>query len=357
MIVHMMNGFILRPIRFMTAPILNAYPASMNIMLPTRHENGRRFHGDDGGTSHPRHAFRTTPVRNALLAILLPLLLLSCERDDTIVVGAKAFTEGYLLGHMAAMMLEDAGYDVEEQFGLATAAMRGALETGQVDLYYEYTGTAYTVYAKGSDPAVMSDSAKVLHAARVYDSAEHGLVWLEPIAFDDTYALLMRDSTAERLGIRALSDLARKVNAGRRLRIAVDAEFYERPDGLKALLRHYGFPERDVVKLDAGLAYEALVKGEVEVGMGYSTDGRIPAFGLRVLEDDRSFFPAYNPAAVVRGDLLERAPAVRTILERLNRHLDGAAISALNAEVDIHHRDPRKVARRWLVQEGLIKQR
>lgn len=290
-----------------------------------------------------------------ILLLLLPLLFSSCTRRDTIVVGAKAFTEGYLLGHMAVMILEEAGYDVEEQFGLATAAMRGALETGQIDLYYEYTGTAYTVYAKGSDPAVMTDSARVLQAVRAYDSSTHDLVWLQPIPFDDTYALLMRDSTATRMGIRSLSDLARHITQGTTIRIAVDAEFYERPDGLKALLRHYELPEQNIVKLDAGLAYQALIQGEVEVGMGYSTDGRIPAFNLRVLDDDRSFFPAYNPAAVVRHELLRRDPRVRTALERLNQHLDEATISRLNAEVDIHHRDPRKVVKRWMSELGLIR--
>lgn len=287
-----------------------------------------------------------------LLSVLL--LLLSCDRRQTIVVGAKAFTEGYLLGHLAVLVLEDAGYDVEEQFGLATAAMRGALETGQVDLYYEYTGTAYTIYAGGKDQEVMTDSARVLDAVRRHDAQEHGLVWLEPIPFNDTYALLMRDSTAKRLGIASLSDLASAVNAGKELRIAVDAEFYERPDGIRALLRHYGFPERNIIKLDAGLAYKALIGGEVEVGMGYSTDGRIPAFALLALKDDRAFFPAYNPAAVVREELLKRKPGVRTVLENLNRHLDDEAIRRLNADVDINHRDPRKVARRWLQEQELL---
>jgi len=292
--------------------------------------------------------------RYILPFLLLAALLLSCSRRDTIVVGAKAFTEGYLLGHMAAMVLEDAGYDVEEQFGLATAAMRGALESGQLDIYYEYTGTAYTVYAGGSDQEVMTDSARVLRAVRDYDSSSHDLIWLKPLPFNDTYALLMRDSTASGLRIGNLSDLAREVNTGRQLDIAVDAEFYERPDGLKALLRHYGFPERNIVKLDAGLAYKALISGEVQVGMGYSTDGRIPAYNLRVLDDDRFFFPAYNPAAVVRRELLQRKPEVRAVLERLNRSLDNETIRQLNAEVDIHHRDPRKVARRWLVERGII---
>jgi len=289
------------------------------------------------------------------IAVLLAATALSCSRGDEIVVGAKAFTEGYLLGHMAAMMLRDAGYDVEEQFGVKSSAMRSALESGQVDLYYEYTGTAYTVYAGGSDPEVMTDSARVLRAVREYDGREHGLTWLEPIPFDDTYTLLMRRSESERTGITSLSDLARAIADGRTLRIAVDAEFYERPDGLKAMLRHYDVPETEVVKLDAGLIYKALTEGAIDVGMGYSTDGQIPAFDLVPLRDDRHFFPAYNPAAVVRTELLARDPHIRDVLERLNRYLDAATIRRLNAEVNMDHRDPRKVARRWLLERGIIR--
>lgn len=287
--------------------------------------------------------------------LLASLLLSSCSRDDTVVVGAKAFTEGYILGHMASLVLQDAGYDVEEQFGLATTAMRGALETGQVDLYYEYTGTAYTVYAKGADTAVMPDSARVLAAVRAFDSAEHGLVWLQPMAFDDTYALLMKSERAGTLGIGSIGDLARKVREGTSISIGVDAEFYERPDGLKALAARYGFPERDVIKLDAGLVYGALIEGKIDVGMGYSTDGQIAAFNLVALDDDARFFPAYNPAAVVRAELLRRKPGVRTALERLNRFVDAKTIRSLNAEVAMSHRDPRKVAERWLLEKGLIR--
>ena len=136
--------------------------------------------------------------------------------------------------------------------------------------------------------------------------------------------------------------------------IAVDAEFYARPDGLKALLKHYDVPQKSITKLDGGLIYTALNEGKIDVGMGYSTDGQIPAFDLVTLIDDRSFFPAYNPAAVVREDLIERRPGIRAVLERLNRYVDAEAIRKLNAEVGMNHRDPRKVAERWLREKGVI---
>ncbi|HVZ39502.1 MAG TPA: glycine betaine ABC transporter substrate-binding protein [Candidatus Kapabacteria bacterium] len=289
-----------------------------------------------------------------LLVALLPLAGLSCSRGDTIVVGAKAFTEGYILGHMAVLVLRHDGFDVEEQFGLATTAMRSALETGQIDLYYEYTGTAYTVYAKGTNQSVMTDSARVLDAVRRFDSTQHGLIWLAPIPFNDTYALLMRKDASAREHLATLTDLASAINAGRDLTVGVDAEFYERPDGWKALVARYGFPERNVVKLDAGLIYDALAAGRIDIGMGYSTDGQIAALNLIALEDDRRFFPAYNPAAVVRAELLARQPGVRASLERLNRIVTPEAIRALNAEVAMQHHDPRKVAERWLREKGML---
>lgn len=284
----------------------------------------------------------------ARLALLNAVLLGSCSRGDTIVVGAKAFDEGYVLGHIAVEALRRAGYDAEEQFGVASAAMRKGLETGQIDLYYEYTGTAYTVYAGGEDRGTMVDSARVLQAVRAHDSVTNGLIWLRPMPFNNTYALLMRRADATKRGIASLSALRDAVADGVALTVAVDAEFHERPDGLKAMLEHYGFPEVGVVKMDAGLIYTALEKGEIDVGMGYSTDGRIPALDLVVLEDDRNFFPAYNPAAVVREDLLKREPRIRDILEALNRHLTPETIRRLNAEVSMNHRDPRKVAKEWM---------
>jgi osmoprotectant transport system substrate-binding protein len=290
----------------------------------------------------------------SLIVILGTSALCGCSDDDEIVVGAKAFTEGYLLGHMAVMILEDAGYNVDEQFGVASAAMRVALETGQIDLYYEYTGTAYTVYHGGSDKQVMADSASVLAAVRQTDLEEYDLQWLRPLPFNNTYALLMRRDDANKRELSTLSDLARTLQNGTDITIAVNTEFYERADGYKALSERYGLQNADVQKFDAGLIYSALAEGDIDIGMGFSTDGRIAAFDLVELSDDLGFFPRYNPAAVVREELLKKHPDVEDLLLRLNSHLDTETIQRLNAEVDIEHRDPRKVVRRWLVAEGLI---
>lgn len=292
-----------------------------------------------------------------LLAMIVGATVSACDRGDRIVVGAKAFTEGYLFGHMIAILLEDAGYSVDEQFGLASAAMRGAIETGQVDIYVEYTGTAYAVYARGEDRGVMVDSARVLDAVRRFDSVERDLSWLTPFPFENTYALVTRKGRDLESFQGSLSGLARSIRNGTEATIAVDAEFFERVDGMKGLADHYDLPLRNVRKMDAGLIYDGVRTDAIDVGMGYSTDGRIAAFDLAILDDDRRFFPAYHPAAVVRRELLLRHPGIRIIIERLNSVLDATVMRKLNGLVDMHHRDPRKVAREFLLRSGVLTQR
>lgn len=293
-------------------------------------------------------------ARLTVVTVLSAIAFLSCSRSGKIVVGAKAFTEGYLFGHMVELLLEDAGYDVEEQFGLASAAMRGALLTGQVDVYVEYTGTAYAVYAHGDDRNVMVDSARVLAAVRQYDSLENGLAWLRPLPFENTYVLLARKDRASELGLKTLDDLARYMREREDLVVAVNAEFHERADGMKALAAEYRMPLERVTKMDAGLIYEGVNTGAIDIGMGFSTDGRISSFDLAVLVDNRHFFPAYHPAAVVRRELLKQHPDIAGVIERLNGVLDAHTMRRLNGLVDIDHHDPRKVAGEFLAKAGLI---
>lgn len=291
----------------------------------------------------------------SIAAFALVSGIASCSRGDTIVVGAKAFTEGYLFGHMVELLLKDAGFDVDEQFGLASAAMRGALVTGQVDVYVEYTGTAYAVYAHGDDRAVMADSARVLAAVRRVDSIENGLRWLRPLPFENTYVLVARRNRATELGLRTLDDLASYMRENHELVVAVNAEFYERADGMKALAAEYNMPLERVRKMEAGLIYESVNTGAIDIGMGFSTDGRIASFDLTVLTDNRHFFPAYHPAAVIRSELLQKHPRIGRVIERLNGVLDAPTMRRLNGLVDIEHHDPRKVARDFLASRGLIK--
>jgi len=278
-------------------------------------------------------------------------------QDDQIVVGGKNFTEQYILANLAKMVLEDNGFTATTQTGVGTAVARRALLNDQIDLYYEYTGTAYTVFYKKSDRDIMTDAQRVYQWVKRRD-AEKGLVWLDAVKFNNTYTLMMRKKQAEKIGIQTISDLAGYIDRHPgELVVGVDAEFWERPDGFKPLMRHYDFRVAygKVKKMDAGLVYKALRDGSVDVSMGFATDGRIDAFGFLILEDDKSFFPVYSPAPVVRKKIIEKYPQIENLLAPIAGSLDTAQMRQLNAAVDVQHEEVQTVAENWLQEQGILK--
>ncbi|MFP3869781.1 MAG: glycine betaine ABC transporter substrate-binding protein [Syntrophobacteria bacterium] len=275
---------------------------------------------------------------------------------EKIMIGGKNFAEQYLLPELAKFLLEKSGFEVELQTGVGSAVLRRSLESDQIDLYYEYTGTAYILYYKGSDREVMTDPEKVYQGVKEAD-LEKGLVWLQPVTFNNTYALMMRENQAEKLEIETISDLSRYINEHPdELVIGVNAEFWERPDGFKPLMKTYGFrvPYDRVRKMDSGLVYKALKEKDVDVSMGFATDGRIAAFGFVMLDDDKSYFPVYNPAPVVRKELIDNFPEIKDILKPIAVNLTTEEMRALNAAVDVEHRKVSAVARKWLESKGLL---
>lgn len=292
----------------------------------------------------------------AAIAVALAYLIFGGRGADTLVVGGKKFTEGYLLGEMTAAVLRDAGFRVTERFDMGSAPVRSALEHGQVDVYWEYTGTAYVMHHKKDDAAVMRDRERLYDTVKRLD-AGRGLVWLETADFNNTYTLMMTGARADKLGIRTIGDLAAHVREHPdSVTLASNAEWFARPDGFQGLAEHYGFrfPPDRVKKMDAGLIYRALRDGAVDVGMGYSTDARIVALDLVTLADDRNFFPVYNPAPVVRAGVLERHPELRGLLNGIAERLDGETITRLNYRVDIEKESPAAVAADWLKRQGLL---
>ncbi|MFP4237450.1 MAG: glycine betaine ABC transporter substrate-binding protein [Desulfonatronovibrio sp.] len=277
-------------------------------------------------------------------------------QDKEITIGGKNFTEQYLLPELAKLLLEEEGFEVELRTGVGTSIARQSLETGQIDMYYEYTGTAYTVFYNEEDSEIMTDPQKVYEWVKEKD-AQKGLIWLESIEFNNTYTLMMRREDSERLGIETISEFGEFVEENPdEITFALEAEFWERPDGFKELMKLYNFrmPVQAVKRMDMGLTYMALRKDQVTSAMGYSTDGRIAAFDLVNLEDDKNFFPVYNPAPVIREEVLEKYPEIRDILEPLAEKLDTQAMQALNAEVDVEHKDVTAAARDWLQENGLL---
>jgi osmoprotectant transport system substrate-binding protein len=271
---------------------------------------------------------------------------------QSVVVGGKNFTEQQLMAEMTGQLLQAKGFKVDKRAGLGTAPLRQAQEAGQVDVYWEYTGTSLITFNKVSDKL---DAAATYAKVKELDAAK-GLVWLNPSKANNTYALAMRKADASAKGIRTLSDLAAKVKGGQPLKFGCNAEFYSRPDGLNPLQQAYGFEfgRDNVVRMDTGLVYQALKDSQVDVGLVFATDGRVPAFDFVILTDDKGYFPSYALTPVVRKEALDKNPKLAEILNGLSAKLDDSTMARLNASVDVDKKTVEDVASGFLKSQGLV---
>lgn len=280
----------------------------------------------------------------------------SSSSKDVIRVSSKEFSEQLILGQITLLALEDAGFRVEDKTNIAGSdKVRSALENGEIDLYWEYTGTAWLMHLQHDEP--ITDPDECYEKVKAAD-AERDLVWLEYAPFNNTYTIMMRKGESKKLGIKSLSDLSSYINKNpNQLNFAVDHEFTARPDGLPALENTYGFKlaEDNLKVMDPGIVYKTLKDEAVELGMGFATDGRIAAFDLVNLEDDKQFFPVYNPSAVVRKEVLDKNPEMAEVLNNIAAKLDTETMTNLNYQVDIEEKDPKEVAEEWLSSSGLLK--
>jgi glycine betaine/choline ABC-type transport system substrate-binding protein len=270
-------------------------------------------------------------------------LLAGCRPADRVVVGSKNFSEQVLLGEIVAQSIERrARVPVERRLGLGgTFVCDHALRAGEIDVYVEYTGTAFTAILKRSP---ISDRARVLAEVRnAYP--ESGIDWTTPLGFENAFALVVRAEDAERLGVHTISDLA----AHPEWRAAFGYEFMERADGFAGLARTYGLRfEQPPRTLDLGLLYRALVDRQADVAAGNSTDGLIASLGLRVLTDDRGYFPPYDAVPLARRSVLDRHPAVRAALASLGGRISAEEMRRLNYRVDGDKVSAEQVAREFL---------
>ncbi|WP_085992250.1 glycine betaine ABC transporter substrate-binding protein [Oceanobacillus senegalensis] len=290
-----------------------------------------------------------------LITLLITVAVLAAcggGNDKQITVGAKNFTEQYLLAKMTTYMLEEEGFDVEETTDLGSTALRQALENKQVDITWDYVGTGLVTYL-GEDP--MTDPQAAFEKLNEMDQAENDIVWTNLNEVDNTYTLMMRASDADELGITSISDLADYVNNNPgELTMASDAEFTNREDGLPGVYETYGFTFENVIDMETGLNYNALRDNEVDVSVGFATDARIDAYDFINLEDDKSFFPSYNAAVAMTTDTYEKYPEIEEILAPLSDLLTSEIMRDLNYQVDIEEKSVNKVAKEFLVENGLI---
>ena len=279
--------------------------------------------------------------------LLLALALSGCAKHDRIVVGAKNFTESDLLAEIVAQQIERrTALPVERRFHLGgTFVCHQAIIAGQIDLYVEYTGTAFTAILK--QPPI-ADPDSVYHVVAASYARDFKLRWTAPLGFNNTFAILVRRADAERYGLRSIADLAR---VAPRWKAGFGYEFLERADGFAGLARVYELRfSQPPTAMDLGLTYRALADGRVDVIAGNSTDGQIAALDLLALSDDRGYFPPYQAAPVIRAAVLDKYPAVQAALAELGGKISDAEMRRLNALADVEHKDIAEIARAWLAE-------
>ena len=277
----------------------------------------------------------------------------------TVAVGSKNFTENVLLGKIVIILLQSAGATVTDLTNIpGSASARQAMLDGEIDAMWEYTGTGWITYLGHEKP--IPDEQEQYTAVRDEDLKENDLVWLPPAPMNNTYGFAITDKTYQKYKITKLSEL-KKVPVKDRT-FCVESELINRPDGMKGMLETYdvplnnpqGVPRRNLKTFQTGAIYDATAKGSCTFGEVFTTDGRIVALDLRVLEDDRNFFPKYNVSLVMNEEISKKHPEIAELAEPVSKKLTDKVLLELNAEVDVNGREPADVAYEWLKDEGFV---
>lgn len=276
----------------------------------------------------------------AMWALMAPLVA-----QETIRIGAKNFTEGIVLAElMAQTIAEHTDLKVELRTGLAgTMICWAAMQSAEIDICAEYTGTGWATILGQTER--LTDPLRTFFLVQQRFHDEHDVQWLDPFGLNNTYALAMPEQKAAELGIVRISDL---LAHQRDLRAGFSFEFVDRPDGYRGLAAAYGLEFPGVSTLEHALAYEAVQSGQIDLMEAYSTDGKLLRFDLRVLEDDRKFFPPYNAAPMVRGEVLRQHPQLADALAKLAFRVSDLDAQALNYIVDAEGIAPKHAARAFL---------
>ncbi|MGW4791566.1 glycine betaine ABC transporter substrate-binding protein [Nonomuraea sp. NPDC004297] len=273
-------------------------------------------------------------------------------------VTSKEFTEQLVLGKIAVLALAAAGADVRDQTNVqGSVNARASLTRGDADLMWEYTGTAWITYLGQTRP--IPDAMRLYEAVRDLDLRENGIVWLPPAPLNNTYAIAATRATAEEYGLTKISDMT-KIPVARRT-YCVDHEAFGREDGFLGMLKGYGLtygedvPRGNVRQVSVGILYNSVASGQCAMGLVSSTDGRVKALDLVLLEDDRHFFPLYNAAVTMRLPIARAHPEIARIFAPITARLTNDVMRDLNARVDVDGDVPVLVARDWLRSQGFVK--
>ncbi len=277
-----------------------------------------------------------------------------------IAVGSKNFTEQVLLGKMAIILLKSAGASTTDLTNIpGSAAARQAMLDDRIQAMWEYTGTGWITYLGHDKP--IPDEEQQYVAVRDEDLKKNNLVWTKPAPMNNTYGFAITQKTDQKFKLDKLSDIKKKVPVNERT-FCVESELINRPDGLKGMLQKYdiplgdpkGVPRDNLKTFQTGAIYDATAKGACNFGEVFTTDGRILALHLKVLDDDRNFFPKYNVSLVLTEEIAKKYPQIADLVAPVTAKLTNEVLLKLNAEVDVKGREPADVAYEWLKKEGFV---
>ncbi|NLZ52737.1 MAG: glycine/betaine ABC transporter substrate-binding protein [Thermoanaerobacteraceae bacterium] len=298
-----------------------------------------------------KERFKTLVFVVLLIGIFLLTGVTGCggsKAPEEIRIGGKNFSEQFIMAEMLSILIEEnTDLKTSVQTNLAANVIFNAIKSNQIDLYLEYTGTG--LINLGMEP--MSDPDQVYEIVKKEFDEQFNIKWMKPYGFNNTYAMVVTQETAKKYNLKTISDMAKVADE---LTLGCTYVFTERDDGYPGLSEYYDFEFKDVKGMDPALMYQALVQGSVDVISGFATEGRIAAFDLVILEDDKQFFPPYDATTIVRGEVLEKHPELEEVLNKLAGLIDDAKMAELNAAVDLDKREPKDVAREFLEEEGLI---
>ncbi|ADJ26211.1 Substrate-binding region of ABC-type glycine betaine transport system [Dehalogenimonas lykanthroporepellens BL-DC-9] len=307
-----------------------------------------------------------------LLAALVVLgaVVSGCSNDDPndqpsevkrVTVGSKIDTEGGLLGQIIVLLLQDAGFEVTDRTGTGTTpVVRNAIISGEIDIYPEYTGNGAFFFDETDSP-VWNDAQQGYLRVKELDKAANSIEWLTPAPANNTWAIAVTEALAQSAGLVSLEDLADYVNGGGNFKLAGSAEFFDSPLAMPAFEAAYGFSLSAgqtiiVGSGDTAQTEQAASQGTdgVNAAMAYGTDGALAAFGLVVLEDTLGVQPIYEPAPLVRAEVLATYPEIAQILNPVFQTLDLVTLQTLNGRIVVDGESASTVARHYLTTNGFI---
>lgn len=278
----------------------------------------------------------------------------TAKKGPTIKISSKTFTEASLLGTLGLQYLKGLGYPVENKLGLGElAVIRPALTSGQIDLYWEYTGTGVMDLMKHDPVFDEKESYKLI---KEWD-AKNGIEWLDYAPLDDTYGIVVRPDIAQKFNLKTISDYVAQVKKGTHLKFVSFPEWDGRADGLPSFEKSYDFkmPKDDIVDVAMGLNYDALKAQKGDLALVFTTEPRIIADKLVMLQDDKQAFPVYNACPVVRKQIVDAYPNLPADLKKLSVLLDTVTITELNRQADIEKKSIEEVSTTFLKSKGLLK--